>query len=261
MLVADRAWRWACSAFALWWASASWPAFGAEALSEQYAFTPSPQELIQPTTHTVLERPTSETLEQAMALIASKLEKVQTIHCRVHMSKKRDKKPTRKVHVGPLVIARERGGRVVLTRKGQTEEYIANARELWSIDYRKKEALVLPVRSPIIGYFVEQALRFNAFLAMDENTIELVGRQATNGEPCWVFEGRSPSRLRLVGVPVRTMRVWVSIRDGLPREIRIPQEKDLTIVLSDIVTNVPVADDEFVWKPRPEIRVKKILGL
>jgi len=217
--------------------------------------------VIEPTTHTVLVRSTTETLADVRAKIADRIARIDTVRCEIEMSKKRDKKITRKVYTGPLTIARGRGGRVVLERKGEIEEYIANARELWSWDHKKKQAYVLPVNSPIIGFFVAEALKFNAFLAMDEDTIEFLGYQATDGEWCWVFEGKSPSRLRFVGVPVRKMRVWVSPADGLPREIRIPQEKDLTIVLHHIVINAPVSDDEFKGPSSDGVKVKRVLGL
>jgi len=219
-----------------------------------------PQSLLEPTTHSVLVRATTETLELVRANIERKLSAITTIACTVEMSKKRDKKITRKVYTGPLLIRRETGGHLILTRKGETEEYIANARFLYAYDHKKKEATVIPIRSPILGYFVTEALRFNAFLAIDQETLRFLGTQTTNGEPCWVFEGKSPKRLRIFGVPVRKMRVWVAIRDGLPREIRIPEEKDLTIVLRDYAINQPVSESEFDWKAPSGVRVKNILG-
>ncbi|MGB9690699.1 MAG: LolA family protein [Candidatus Sumerlaeaceae bacterium] len=218
-----------------------------------------PAALLQPSTHSALVRSTTESLPSVLAQIDEKLSRIETLSCSVEMSKKREKKVTRKVYTGELVIARGRGGRVILTRKGETEEYLANARELWSYDHKKKHAVVLSVNTPIIGFFVAEALKFNAFMAMEPGTIEFLGYQTTNGEACWVFQGRSPSRLRLVGVPVRKMRVWISQRDGLPREIKIPEEKDLTIILRDVQINVGVGDNEFQWQSPDGVKIKRIM--
>jgi outer membrane lipoprotein-sorting protein len=218
-----------------------------------------PHALIKPTTHSTLQRSTTETLADVRARIAEKLSQLETIRCEIEMSKKRDKKITRKVYTGPLVISKGKGGRVILTRKGETEEYIANATELWSYDHKKNEATVLPVNSPVLGFFVAEALKFNAFLAMEEKSMEFLGYQETNGELCWVVQGKSPSRLRLLGVPIRKLRVWVSPRDGLPREINIPEEKDLTIVIRNIELNPPVDAHEFEWQSPPGVKVRRLL--
>lgn len=218
-----------------------------------------PSSLLCPTTHSTLMRSTTESLTTVLAAMKSKLDRLESIRCEIEMSKKREKKVTRKVYTGDLVIVRGRGGRVILSRKGETEEYLANARELWSYDHKKKEAVVLPVNSPVIGFFVAEALKFNAFLAMEPDSLEFLGYQSTNGEMCWVFEGKSPSRLKLLGVPVRKMRVWISPKDGLPREIKIPQEKDLTIVLRNIRINPEVSDDEFLWKEVEGVKVKRLM--
>ncbi|MCX7626742.1 MAG: hypothetical protein N2Z21_11125 [Candidatus Sumerlaeaceae bacterium] len=212
--------------------------------------------LLQPSTHSELIRSTTETLESVRIQISQRLEQLQSLRCEIEMSKKRDKKITRKVYSGHLVIARGKGGRVILSRKGETEEYLANARELWSYDHKKREAIVLPVNSPILGFFVAEALNFNAFLAIEEKTLQFLGYQTTNGELCWVFEGKSPSRLRLLGVPVRKLRVWVSPKDGLPREIKIPEEKDLTIILRNLELNQAIKPDEFEWKSPEGVKVK-----
>lgn len=215
--------------------------------------------LLQPSTHSELAKSTTETLERVRTQINQKLAELQAIRCEIEMSKKRDKKITRKVYAGNLVIAKGKGGHVTLSRKGETEEYIANGRELWAYDHKKKEATVLPVNSPILGFFVSEALKFNAFLAIEEKTLQFLGYQTTNGELCWVFEGKSPSRLRLLGVPVRKLRVWVSPKDGLPREIKVPEEKDLTIILRNLQLNPTVSPEEFEWKSPAGVKVKKFM--
>ncbi|AXA35734.1 hypothetical protein BRCON_0957 [Candidatus Sumerlaea chitinivorans] len=214
-----------------------------------------------PTTHSLLLPPAGESLADVREQIESKLAALSAIRCDVEMSKAREKKITRKVYTGPLEILRGHGGRVSLTRKGQTEIYIANPKVLWSYEPRKKEAQFIPANTPVIGQFVEEALRFNAFLAMDENTMKLLGSQTCDSEPCWVIEGKSPRKLVAVGVPVTKMRVWVSKNDGLPRKIHLPTEKDLTIVLRNFQLNPPdVTPSAFEWSPPKGVRTKNIFG-
>ena len=214
-----------------------------------------------PTTHSLLLPPEKDTLSDVRQQIESKLAALSAIRCDVEMSKAREKKITRKVYTGPLEILRGHGGRVSLTRKGQTEIYIANPKVLWSYEPRKKEAQFIPANTPVIGQFVEEALRFNAFLAMDENTMKLLGSQTCDSEPCWVIEGKSPRKLVAVGVPVTKMRVWVSKNDGLPRKIHLPTEKDLTIVLRNFQLNPPdVTPSAFEWSPPKGVRTKNIFG-
>ncbi len=228
--------------------------------NEAQTTQPRNRSLLEPAVHSTLTPSTTESLAEVRLKLAEKLAKVDAIWCEVEMSKKRDKKPTRKVYAGPMTIARHRGGYVRLERKGEVEEYYANAKELCAYDHKKKQAYVIPATTPIIGFFVAEALKLNAFLTMDPESLRFLGYQSSNGELCWVFEGNSPARLHFVGVPVRKMRVWVSVNDGLPREIRIPKEKDLAIVLRNIVINPPVNDNQFQWTAPPEVNVKRILG-
>lgn len=205
---------------------------------------------------------TSQPLEQALKQMSEKLRSVKTLSCTLEMSKKHEKKKDkRKVKSGPMQIARGKGGRISLTRKGQTEEYIANAQVIWAYDHKDKEALHISTGFPVIGPFVDQALRLNVFMALDEDTLKLVGEEPLNDEACWVFQGKSPRKLKLAGVPVSKVRVWIAKSDGLPRKIHLPDEKDLTIVLRDINVNLPMESETFNWSPPEGVKKKNIFGL
>jgi outer membrane lipoprotein-sorting protein len=204
-----------------------------------------------------------DTLQTVRKSIEEKISGIRSLSCEVEMSKARDKKDpkkSRKVHTGPLEIAREHGGRLQLTRKGHTEEYIANWRVIWSYDHKNKEARFIPTSTPVIGFYVQEAMRLNAFLSVDEDTLQLRGTQDLNGEPCWVLEGRSPRRLKTLGVPVTRISVWISRNDGLPRKIHVPSENDLTIYLRNYVTNPAIGPQRFEWTPPQGVKTRNIFG-
>ena len=202
----------------------------------------------------------TETLAQVRQSMSERLDAVRTLLCNVEMSKTRSDKPTRKVYSGTLQIARDQGGRLVLTRKGSTDEYIASSRIIWSYDHKHKEARFIPASTPVVGTFVQEALRLNVFMSVDEGTLQLLGCEPVENEACWVLQGKSPARLKKVGVPISTILVWVSKSTGLPRKIRIPDEKDTTVVLRDFRTNEPVDPRQFQWSPPKGVKQKNIFG-
>ncbi len=205
----------------------------------------------------------NETLQSVRARIEARMAKVQTFTCQVEMSKKREKREGqswRKIRSGPLELARGVGGRVMLTRKGETEEYIANRQVIWSYDHKAREAQFIPTGAPVVGTFVQEAMRLNVFLAADEDTLKLRAVQEFDGEDCWVIEGLSPSRLKPLGIEPTKIRVWVAKKDCLPRKIQVPKEHDLTIVLRDFQVNAPVDPSRFQFAPPAGVKTKNIFG-
>lgn len=203
---------------------------------------------------------TSHSLAIALADIQANVAKTNTLSCTLELSKKRDKKTGRKTRVGPLELLRGQGARLVLTRKGETDEYIANEKIIWVYDVKRREAKYIPTDLPIIGYFVQEALKLNVLPALDAETMKLKGTESVDGEPCWVIEGKSPNKLRAVGVSPSVVRVWVSRKDGIPRMIKVPVASDCTIRLHDIAINVPVAKSRFDWTPPSNVKTKNIFG-
>jgi outer membrane lipoprotein-sorting protein len=202
--------------------------------------------------------------EDSLASVQSRIERmiarVDTVTCEVEMSKKREKKVTRKVEKGPLELRRGMGARVVLTRKGETNEYIANQKVIWSYDHNDKEAHFIPTSMPVVGACVQEAMRLNAFFAMEKDTVRLRGSQEIEGEDCWVLTGKSPSTLKSLGVPSVKVRVWVAKRDGLPRKIHLPDEDDLVVMLRGVSVNAPVPPSAFEWTPPRGVRTRNIFG-
>jgi outer membrane lipoprotein-sorting protein len=201
-----------------------------------------------------------ESLPAARAKVEQLVSEVRTLSCTLEMSKKREKKRTRKTKVGPLQIVRNTGARLALKRKDETDEYIANPRIIWAYEHHEKEAVFIPTSMPIIGDFASQAMRLNVFMSADEETIKLRGSQDFEGEPCWVFEGKSPSKLRLVGLPITKIRVWISKRDGVARKISLPDEEDTLIILRDVEINVPLNSNRFEFTPPRGVKQKNVFG-
>lgn len=199
-----------------------------------------------------------ETLESALTQIRSRLASIRTVKAEVELSKKDKKK--RKVKTGPMEVARQQGARIALTRKGETEEYIATPSLLWSYEHKEREAQYIPTGLPVISTFVRSALALDMLLALDGDTMKLKGTSSFEGEPCWVIEGKSPDTLKIVGVPVVKMRVWVSKKDGLPRRISLPKEKDTLILLRQIQVNAAIDAGRFQWAPPKGVRTKNLFG-
>ncbi len=199
-------------------------------------------------------------LPKVRAHIEALIAKVDTVSCEVEMSKKREKKFTRRVEKGPLELARGIGARVSLSRKGQTQEYIANQKVIWSYDHNDKEAQFIPTSMPVVGANVQEAMRLNAFFAMAPDTIRYRGSQEIEGEDCWVLTGKSPTTLESLGVPSVKVRVWVAKKDGLPRKIQLPDEDDLVIMLRSVTVNPAIPASRFEWSPPDGVKTKNIFG-
>lgn len=202
-----------------------------------------------------------ESLQTVRSQILQLVARIDVLTCTVELSEKREKKRTRKVKTGPLELARGKGGRVAFSRKKETDEYIANAETIWSYAHHEKKAQYIPTSMPVVGFFVEEAMKLNVFLSVDEGTLRFHGTQHVDGEPCWVLEGRSPSKLRPVGVPVSTVRVWVAKKDGIPRRIWIPSEDDLVVTLRDISINGGMDSGRFIFTPPEKVKVVNVFGL
>jgi len=202
-----------------------------------------------------------ESLDQVRAIMERSLAGLDSVVCDVEQSKARKEKGRRRYYLGQIEIQRGSGGRVALTRKGNTDEYVANDRVIWSIDHNKKEAQFIPASTPVVGQYVREALKFNIFLALDADTMRLRGSQSVAGEDCWLVEGKSPRNLARTGVPVSKVRVWIAKSDGLPRMVHIPDDKDdLLIILSNIRCNPPINPARFQWSPPRGMKTKNIFG-
>ena len=204
-----------------------------------------------------------EKLADAQAAVAARIAGVRTFKCDVEMRKRRDK-PTHygsiyKIKTGTLELTRGVGGRVVLTRKGETEEYIANQRTIWSYEHKDKEAEFIPTSTPVISTFVTEAMKLNVFFAADPDTIRLRGSQVIDGEDCWVMEGKTPARLKVVGLKQEKMTVWVAKGDGLPRRIHIPGNK-FTVSMTNIRVNEDIDPARFEFSPPRGVATKNIFG-
>lgn len=200
-----------------------------------------------------------ESLASVRGQVQAMVARIQTLQCELELSQQKSKKK-RKTKVGPMEIARGIGARLTLTRKSSTDEYIANEKIIWVYDHKDAEAKYIPTELPIINYFVNEALRLNVFLSVDEDTLKFRGSQGVEGEPCWVLEGSSPRRLQVVGVPVSKVLVWVSKNDGIPRKISLPHEEKTIIMLRDIKLNSAVAPARFSWDPPSGVKTKNVLG-
>ncbi len=199
-----------------------------------------------------------ETLAVVRGEILNRLAKIQSLKADVELSRK-DKKG-RRIKTGPLELARQAGGRVALTRKDKTEEYIASPVQIWSYDHHDKEAQYIPTGLPVISNFVQSAMALDMLLAMDQKTMSFLGNSGAEGEPCWVIEGKSPDTLKMLGVPVVKMRVWIAKKDGIPRRISMPKEKDTLVLLRHIHVNAPVNTGQFQWTPPRGVKTKNIFG-
>lgn len=204
-----------------------------------------------------------EKLSGVQAAIDVHLAGVRTFKCDVEMRKRRDK-PTHygsiyKIKTGTLELTRGVGGRVVMTRKGETEEYVANPRTIWSYEHKDKEADFIPTSTPVISTFVTEAMKLNVFFAADPDTIRLRGSQTIDNEECWVMEGKTPARLKLVGLKQEKMTVWVAKSDGLPRRIHIPGNK-FTVSLTNIRVNEDIDPARFSFSPPKGVATKNIFG-
>ena len=204
-------------------------------------------------------------LSDVQADMNAKLARVTTFQADIQMLKKRDKKSAGgaiwRIWEGPLALTRNVGGHVTLTRKGETEEYTANRQVIWSYDAPHKEARFIPTSTPVIGTFVEEAMRLNVFFSADPETIKLRASQETEGEDCWVLEGKSPARLKMVGVPENRFRVWVAKRDGLPRKIQLPDNDNFTIIMRNIRVNENIPASRYQFTPPEGVKTKNIFGL
>lgn len=166
----------------------------------------------------------------------------------------------RDIERGPLEISRSNGAYARLERKKDKEEFIANSSILWKYDVKEKEARRVSSSLPVVSTFVSNALVMNVFVAMDEDTIKLRGTESVDGVPCWVLEGQSPARLKMVGVEPTKLKIWVGKEDGIPRVIRVPKHDDTIIRLKDIRLNEPVDASRFAFTPPSNVKVKNILG-
>lgn len=227
-----------------------------------------------------------ETVEAVLHQIQSRVDQVRTLKADISMSKVKDKKdkkdkgkgkkakeqdaavdestpsPTgqRSVKSGPMAISRGQGARVAISRKDETEEYIANPQILWVYNHKDKEAQFIPTSMPFISGFVEAAMSMNVFAAMEQDTIRNKGSQDVDGEPCWVLEGKSPDKLKLAGVEQVKMRFWIAKKDGIPRRISIPTQKDLIISLNNVQVNGPIDASRFNFTPPQGVSTKNIFG-
>lgn len=202
-------------------------------------------------------------LADVQAAIDARIAGVRTFKCDIEMRKRRDK-PTHygsifKIKTGTLELTRGHGGRVILTRKGETEEYIANQRTIWSYEHKDKEAEFIPTSTPVISTFVTEAMKLNVFFAADPDTIRLRGSQVIDGEDCWVMEGKTPARLKVVGLKQEKMTVWVAKGDGLPRRIHIPGNK-FTVSMTNIRVNEDIDPARFEFSPPRGVATKNIFG-
>lgn len=201
-----------------------------------------------------------ESLESVQVQIRQNVDSVQTLTCTLELSKKRGRKPGRKIRTGPLEIARGLGARLALTQKGETTEYIANPEIIWAYDRKDKKAKYIPTDVPLISGFVQEALRLNVFMSVDEGTLDFLGSQTVGNEVCWVLRGESPRKLALAGVPPSKLRVWIAKSDGIPRRIRIPEGNDTMLVLRDVRVNVPIKPTRFQWTPPEGVKTRNIFG-
>jgi outer membrane lipoprotein-sorting protein len=218
-----------------------------------------------------------ETIQSVLQQIQSNVDRVQTLRADLAMSKAKDKdkkekkkqkaadpaasaSPQRSVKTGPMEISRGQGARLSVTRKDETDEYIANPQILWVYDHKAKEAQYIPTSLPFISGFVTAAMNMNVFAAMENDSIKNKGSQDVDGEPCWVLEGKSPDKLSMAGVQQYKMRFWISKRDGIPRRIGIPDQKDLVISLTNVQVNGKVDPSRFQFTPPEGVTQKNLFG-
>lgn len=168
--------------------------------------------------------------------------------------------PGRDIERGPLQISRGVGAYLYLERKKEKEEYVANVSSLWKHDIDDKEARLIPTNWPVIDTFLEAALRMNVFAAMEESTIKYQGTENIDGVPCWLLEGKSPSKLSMLGVEQTNLKIWTAKEDGIPRMIKVSGEDDSIIRLKDVRLNQPVDESKYQFTPPAGVKTKNILG-
>lgn len=201
-----------------------------------------------------------ESIAQARVAVQRLVDQIDTIQCELEMSTKPEGKRSRKTKVGPMELRRGAGARLKLTRKSSTDEYVANAETIWKYDHKDKEAKYFPTSLPVINFFVGEAMKLNVFLSVDDDTLKYMGTETVEGEECWVFQGKSPRRLKMVGVPVSDVRVWVAKKDGVPRKITLPNEEDTILRLRNVKINEPVSSKRFSFSPPKGVKTKNIFG-
>lgn len=226
-----------------------------------------------------------ETAKTVLAEIQARVDKLQTLNATLEFdtkdddSKKKKKKkkkkqeeaaaginpawpepPGRDIERGPLQISRGAGAYLYLERKGEKEEYVANASSLWKHDIDDKEARLIPTNLPVINTFLSAALSMNVFAAMEESTIKYQGSENVDGVPCWLLEGSSPSKLSMVGVEQTNLKIWSAKQDGIPRMIKVSGEDDSIIRLKDVRLNGPVDVTKYQFTPPAGVETKNILG-
>lgn len=223
-----------------------------------------------------------------LADIQAKVNGIQTLHADLEMDEKEDEKKQKKrkkklaesgdtetkpavnpkwpepegrdVERGPLVIERGVGAYAKLERKGKALEYIANASRIWKYDHKDKVAQLVPSNWPVVDTYVSNALKMNVFVAMDPDTLKYRGTETLNGVPCWVIDGKSPSRLGVLGVEQVKMKLWIGQADGIPRVIKMPGKKDRIIRLNNVRLNAPVDRSVFEFSPPSGVKTKNIFG-
>lgn len=216
-----------------------------------------------------------ETVQSVLQAIQSRVNTVQTMQALLEYDEKDSDKakdggpainpdwpepPGRDVERGPVIIKRNVGAYLKLQRKKKVEEFVANNSRLWKYEHRKKQAKYVPSNWPVVNTFVTSALVMNVFVAMDDKTVKYLGTQMVEGEPCWVLEGRSPSKLSLVGVKQIRLKLWIGQQDGIPRLIHTPGKDDLYIRLKNVTINQPVDESIFQFAPPGNVKVKNIFG-
>jgi len=166
----------------------------------------------------------------------------------------------RRVKGGPVELTRGSGAHLVVSRKGSTDEYVINHQVIWSYDHGDKEAQYIPANLPMLSTFTDAAFKLNIFVAVDMETVKLRGTQSINGEECWVIDGKSPEKLSTAGVDPTKLRFWISKKDGVPRLIKIPEEREAYVVMKDIVLNAPTDPAQYNWQPPAGVDKKNMFG-
>ncbi len=166
----------------------------------------------------------------------------------------------RDVERGPLEISRGKGAYLYLERKKSKEEFVANPSSLWKHDIDDEEAKHIPASWPVVGDFVGAALKMNVFVALEGDTIKLRGSQGVSGVPCWVLEGKSPSKLSMLGVEQKTLKMWIGKEDGIPRLIEVSGKEDTKIRLKNVQLNAAVDEKRFTFTAPEGTKTENIFG-
>ncbi|MBX7246572.1 MAG: hypothetical protein K1X53_13830 [Candidatus Sumerlaeaceae bacterium] len=220
----------------------------------------APELLAPPVEGPLVAAKPDEGMDRVQVIMARKISGLNSVTCDIEMSRKRKNRYKRKVYTGPVEIVRQQGARLAQTRNGKTDEYVVNNDTIWSIDHNEKEAQFIPASVPIVGAYLKEAMEFNIFAAMDQDTLKLRGSQTLDKEPCWVIDGKSPKKLSTVGVPVSKMRVWISQNDGLPRKVNVLDEDDLIVTIRNVKLNPVIPASRFNYSPPKNYKTKNIFG-